>query len=174
MNLRVHAGGPSKGAASTPTGLRASMNEQPPDLVIGADEYDDRPAGAATLEDFRPENCGRAHDLAEYVPVIFAHSPIHADDFTAALEENGIPTLVELDGAGDSPLRLLTRRVPILVPAEMLEEASEMIARIEQRIIAGVDDDEDDDEDENEDDLDGEDDDDGADDDLLEDDDDDL
>jgi len=150
------------------------MNEQSSHLVSGLDEYDDQPAGVAILEDLRPENCGRAQDLAEYVPVIFAHSPIHANDFTTALEENGIPTLVELDGAGESPLRLLTRRVPILVPAEMLEEASEMIARIEQRITAGFDDDQVEDEDENEDDLDDEDDDDGDDDDLLEDDNDDL
>lgn len=152
------------------------MNEQPSHLVNGLDEYDDRPLGVTTLEDFRPENFGRAQDLAEYVPVIFARCPIHADEFTTALEENGIPTLVELDGAGDSPLRLLTRRVPILVPAEMLEEASEMIARIEQRIIDGFDEDENDDEDENEDDSDDkdEDDDDDDDDDRLEDDDDDL
>lgn len=141
------------------------MNEQPSHLTSGFDEYDDQPAGVATLDDFRPEHCGRAHDLAEYVPVIFAHSPIHANDFTAALEENGIPTLVELDGGGDSPLRSLTRRVPVLVPAEMLEEASEMIAKIEQRIIAGVDEDEVDDDDENEDDFDDEDDDDDGDDD---------
>ena len=111
----------------------------------------------ATLEDFRPENCGRAEDLAEYVPVIFARSPIQADDFTTALEDHGIPTLIELDVAGDSPLRLLTRRVPVLVPAEMLEEASEMIARLEQRIIAGFDDAELDDEDEKEADLDDDD-----------------
>lgn len=155
-------------------GLETSMNELPSHLVSGLDEYDERPTGGVTLEDFRPENCGRSQDLAEYVPVIFARNPIHAHDFTAALEENGIPTLVELAGAGDSPLRALTRRVPILVPAEMLEEASEMIARIERRIIAGFDDDEADPDDENEDDLGDEDDDDGDDDDLLGDDDDDL
>ncbi|MCH7604337.1 MAG: hypothetical protein IIB54_16405 [Planctomycetes bacterium] len=146
------------------------MNEEPSHLVSGLDEYDDHSAGVATLEEFRPENCGRAQDLAEYVPVIFARNPIQADDFTTALEENGIPTLIELDVAGDSPLRLLTRRVPVLVPAEMLEEASEMIARLEQRIIAGFDDDELDDEDEKEDDLDDDDDEDDDD----EDDDDDL
>ena len=50
-------------------------------------------------------------------------------------------TSIELEerGGDDSPLSTLSRRVPVLVPAEMLEDASEVLAKIEQKFIGGLD-----------------------------------
>lgn len=136
-------------------------------------QMEEQVGNAVAQEGLDPQTCGRAGDQSEYVPAIFARSAIHAENFKDALEECGIPTLVEMRGGDDFPLSTLSRRVPVLVPAEMLEDASEVLARIEQRFKDGLDlsDDPEEDEDDESDDLDEDDDDDDEDDD---DDDDDL
>jgi hypothetical protein len=112
--------------------------------------------------------------LSEYVPVIFAQHTGEAEDFKCVLEEFGIPTLIESSSNTFSPLSALSRRVPVLVPGEMLEDASELVAQVEQQIAVqfddydGVDDDDVDDDDDD-DDIDEFDDDDDDDDDLDED-----
>jgi len=94
--------------------------------------------------------------LSEYVPVIFAQHASEAENYKCVLEDLGIPTLIESDNNAVSPLSVLSRRVPVLVPGEMLEDASEIIARVEQRISLrldshdGVDDDDDDNDDRDE------------------------
>ncbi len=102
--------------------------------------------------------------LFEYVPVIFARHAGEAENYKCVLEDVGIPTLIESNSNTISPLSVLSRRVPVLVPGEMLEDASEIIARVEQRIPVQFDDnegdDEDDDDDDDDDDLDDDDDDD--------------
>ena len=110
--------------------------------------------------------------LSEYVPVVFARHAGVAENYKCVLEDLGIPTLIESNSNTISPLSVLSRRVPVLVPGEMLEDASEIIARVEQRISVqfdvhgGVDDDDDDDgDDDDDDDDDGDDEDDDDDDD---------
>ncbi len=104
--------------------------------------------------------------LSEYVPVIFARHAGEAENYKCVLEDLGIPTLIESNSSAISPLSVLSRRVPVLVPGEMLEDASEIIARAEQRISVqfddhdGVDEEDDDDDDDEDDDDDDEDDDD--------------
>ena len=108
--------------------------------------------GVTAPEDLIRHTRGRAHDSLEYVPVIFAHDIERAEEIREALEDCGIPTLVEFDRTQSSPLSALTRRVPVLVPAEMLDESSERVARLEQGPVAGFDDDDEDDEDDEDDD----------------------
>ena len=107
--------------------------------------------------------------LSEYVPVIFAHSTDDAEAIKDTLEDCGIPTLIDLDGG--TGLWVLARRVPVLVPEEMQEEASEVVAQIERRVLLGLEEDEDEyvDDDDLDDDADDPED---TDDDLYEDDDD--
>ncbi len=124
----------------------------------GIEEMDGQVGSVTAQECLDQHTYGRAHDLSEYVPVIFARGIADAENFKYALEERGIPTLVESDSNGISPLSTLTRRVPVLVPAEMLDDASEMIARIEQQPMAGFDDDDLDDDDDDLDDYEDEDD----------------
>ena len=126
----------------------------------------------AALETADVQNDGPICSLSEYVPVIFAPHAGEAENYKCVLEDLGIPTLIESNSHTVSPFSVLSRRVPVLVPGEMLEEASEIIARVEQQISiqfddhGGVDEDDDDDDDEGEyDDDDDEDDDDDDDDD---------
>ncbi len=164
---RAHDMLPDKAAnQETAQELRNSFNR------TGNAQMDEQVGNAVAQEGLDPQTCGRAGDQSEYVPAIFARSARHAESFKEALEECGIPTLVEMRGGDESPLSTLTRRVPVLVPAEMLEDASEVLARIEQQFRDGLDgdddpeededdehddfdedDDEDDDEDEDDDDL---------------------
>lgn len=122
--------------------LRSSFNR------TGNVHMDEQVGNVVAQEGSDPQTCGRAGDQSEYVPAIFARSASHAENFKEALEECGIPTLVEMRGGDDSPLSTLTRRVPVLVPAEMLEDASEVLARIEQKFKDGLDGDDDPEEDE--------------------------
>ncbi len=80
-------------------------------------------------------------DPSEFVPLVFAISIDWAERYRSALEQRGIPTLVESDHHKFS-LGLLMRRVPLLVPEEMQDEASEIVARLEQLESEGDGDDE--------------------------------
>jgi hypothetical protein len=83
--------------------------------------------GAATDPDLGL--CSR--EVAEYVPVIFSSDRRSAASIKRLLEAFGIHTLVE---SGRGFAGLPKRRIPVLVPGEMHEEASEIIARVEQDI----------------------------------------
>ncbi len=126
----------------------------------------------AALETADIQYDGPIYSLSEYVPVIFARHAGEAENYKCVLEDLGIPTLIESNSDTISPLSVLSRRVPVLVPGEMLEDASEIIARVEQRIPVqfddheGADEDEDDDDDEDEDEDDDDDDDDDDDEDF--------
>ena len=66
--------------------------------------------------------------------MIFAQHAGEAENYKCVLEDLGIPTLIESNSNTISPLSVLSRCVPVLVPGEMLEDAYEIIARVEQRI----------------------------------------
>ena len=146
------------------------MNENHFPEAIGIEEMEGEIGSIAAPETVDVHYDGPICSLSEYVPVIFAQHAGEAETYKCVLEDLGIPTLIESNSNTLSPLSVLSRRVPVLVPGEMLEDASEIIARVEQRIPVqfdgheGADEDEDDDDDEYDDD--DEDDDDDDDDDL--------
>ncbi len=137
--------------------------------ATGIEEMEGEIGSIAALETVDVHYDGPICSLSEYVPVIFARHADEAENYKCVLEDVGIPTLIESNSDTISPLSVLSRRVPVLVPGEMLEDASEIIARVEQRIPVplddheGADEDEDDDDDEDEDDDDDDDDDDDED-----------
>ncbi len=147
------------------------MNENYFPQAKGLEELEGEIGSIAALETVDVPGDGAIGRLSEYVPVIFARHAADAENYKCVLEDLGVPTLIESDNNAVSPLSVLSRRVPVLVPGEMLEDASEIIARVEQRISVqldnhdGVDDNDDnDDRDEYDDDEDDEDDDDDDDD----------
>jgi hypothetical protein len=147
------------------------MNENIFPQAAGIEEMEGKVESIAALETADVPYDGTICRLSEYVPVIFARHAGEAENYKCVLEGLGIPTLIESDDNAVSPLSVLSRRVPVLVPGEMLEDASEIIARVEQRISVqldnhgGGDDDDDDDRDEYDDDDDDDDDEDDDDDD---------
>lgn len=119
----------------------------------------------------------RPPELAEFVPVIFAEGLARAQRIKNVLEELGIPTIVHFPEYSTGRFAMPAKRTPVLVPEDMHDDASEVVARMEKEITAGFDDDDDDDDldddffDDDDDDLD---DDYGDDEELYDDDDDDL
>ena len=77
------------------------------------------------------ETCAPSR-LSEFVPVAFAKDPAHAEAFRCALEDRGIPSLIEAEPAaiGQPPPRWAA--VPVLVPDHWLDEASGIIAEYEE------------------------------------------
>ena len=140
------------------------MNENYFPQAIGIEEMEGEVGSIVTPETVDVHHDGPIVSLSEYVPVIFARHAGAAEDYKCVLEDLGIPTLIESNSNTISPLSVLSRRVPVLVPGEMLEDASEIIARVEQRISVqfddqgGADDEEDDDDDDDEEDDDDDDD----------------
>ncbi len=66
----------------------------------------------------------------EYIPAVYARNEEDAEKYCALLEDHDIPVMVghlaqETPGRGASSM---SRSVPILVPEEFLDEASEIIA----------------------------------------------
>lgn len=84
----------------------------------------------------------RSSLVSEFVPVIFARNIEEAQCVQIALEQLGIPTLVECGAYDRLSLDLVPRRVPVLVPEDMQDQASEIVARIERRLVNGFDEDE--------------------------------
>lgn len=97
--------------------------------------------GSAWAEDF----CVRSSCLAEYVPVIFAENLELASRIKSLLECRGFPTLVEWESNGHLGAGVINRRIPVLVPEEMQDDASEIVARAEMADYDDTDDDDDDD-----------------------------
>jgi len=83
--------------------------------------------------------------LSEYVPVVFAQDGSLASLMSDVLECYGITTLVESGEDDADSLGIRPRRVPVLVPEEMIDEASEIVAELEDQLKAGFDDDGDED-----------------------------
>ncbi|MDD4888762.1 MAG: DUF2007 domain-containing protein [Phycisphaerae bacterium] len=66
----------------------------------------------------------------EFVPVIYARSATEAEFYKGLLTSNDIPAVIE-EEAGEvigMPSSIVGQGVPILVPDELLDEASEIIA----------------------------------------------
>lgn len=102
----------------------------------------------------------RDTELSEFVPVVFAKNEEEAEQIKMLLEENAIPILVEDDGFGLTGVPALRRGIPLLVPDELLEEASGLVADKKRRLTDAdvrFDMDEDEEYDEDYDDLDDED-----------------
>ncbi len=96
--------------------------------------------------------------LADFVPVVFADSLAQAQRLSMLLEECRIPTFVETQNA-DLIDPSVSRGVPVLVPSEVFDEASEVLAALEDdddedEFEVDYDDDEEDDFDDDEDDFD--------------------
>ncbi len=75
----------------------------------------------------------------EFVPAIFARSVGEAEAYCELLDDHDIPAIVGNDkdreedsSNGTKPETLTTRGVPVLVPAVMLHEASEIVADREE------------------------------------------
>jgi hypothetical protein len=85
------------------------------------------------------ETCSR--ELAEFVPVIFARDVDQAEKIKSLLEDCGIPTLVDVDDRDLPWPAPFTPRVPLLVPEELQDTASEIVAEIENQPAAGFDED---------------------------------
>lgn len=99
---------------------------------------------------------------SDFVPVVFLRSPDEAERFRQLLDDHDIPAVVatdnEIAGSEDSETRVgrlagTTQGTAVLVPAVLLDDASQVIADFEdaervQDAADEIDDDEDDDEDE--------------------------
>ena len=128
------------------------MNENHFPKATGIEEVEGEVGSIAASETVDIRYDGPICSLSEYVPVIFARHAGEAENYKCVLEDLGIPTLIESNCNTISPLSVLSRRVPVLVPGEMLEDASEIIARVEQRTAIQFDADEGGDEDDDDDD----------------------
>jgi len=95
-----------------------------------------------------PESIGGSQGkFDDYVPVILARSSDEADRFHELLSDHEVPSIIgtkdiSSDADPDS-VREMSRGVPVLVPEELLDEASEVIAENEDSEFALDDDDED-------------------------------
>ncbi len=93
---------------------------------------------------------------SQFVSVMFARNGEDAERYRELLEDHGVPAIIGQEHApqalDDSPPRpSMTRGVEVMVPEELLDEASEIIADREDldeftAIDDGMDDDEDEDE----------------------------
>jgi len=79
---------------------------------------------AATMED-QPLSVAARHP--EFVPVTFAVHREEAEHVLALLERHHVPGMIDSDSNGEL-LRGLERGVPVLVPEQMHELATEIIA----------------------------------------------
>ena len=96
-------------------------------------------------DEFNQEQGGVATLPPEFVPVSFTSCSEQVEEIRGVLERNDIPVII-----GDAPVGVYTslgRGIPLLVPNEMHDRASEIVADYEELVQAnyGVDDDEDDD-----------------------------
>ncbi|MFQ6048582.1 MAG: putative signal transducing protein, partial [Phycisphaerae bacterium] len=66
--------------------------------------------------------------LNEFVPVMFARNLTEAAFYRSLLEQRDIPTAVESEQGEADGAEAMVTGVPILVPDEMLDEASQIVA----------------------------------------------
>jgi hypothetical protein len=101
---------------------------------------------------------GQEEEYSDFVPAVFARSVTEAEEYRELLEDHDIPAVVgsmeedEADITGPRrSSRKMSRGVPVLVPEPLLDEASEVIAEIEEDDELEEDEEEEDEEDEEED-----------------------
>ncbi len=78
----------------------------------------------------RKKSKDEAGQFEEFVPVIYARNLTEAEFYKGLLASNDIPAIIE-DEAGEvigMPTSVVGQGVAVLVPDEMLDEASEIIA----------------------------------------------
>ncbi len=75
----------------------------------------------------------------ELVLVVHANNLPEAELFKTELEANGIPTVLEGEGAGVAGLPDVGAGVPVLVPEELADRAAELIAELESTKTEGKD-----------------------------------
>jgi hypothetical protein len=92
---------------------------------------------------------GRKKDRGpQLVPVTFAATLTEAEFLKSFLEDRDIPALVESEHSEVGGIPSMTRGIPILVPSNRLEEASELVESHQRTTGSSVDQDEDEDLDE--------------------------
>jgi len=66
---------------------------------------------------------------AEFVPAAFAPDVEQAREMKMLLEWQNIPTLIEEDGLAEASYTTMMRGIPVMVPSQMHDLASEVLAR---------------------------------------------
>ncbi len=66
--------------------------------------------------------------VADLVSLLFASNLIEAEFFKSLLEEHGVPALIETENSEVAGIPALSAGVPVLVPAELYDEAVEILA----------------------------------------------
>jgi len=74
-------------------------------------------------------NAAPESELPGFVPVLFAKTRQQAEWMAARLEEEDIPAVLEQDHTQATTFSTLSRGIPVLVPVEWLDHASEIIAQ---------------------------------------------
>lgn len=103
------------------------------------------------LEQFDNDDLLSKTVFNEFVPVAFADNITEAEVYRALLEYRDIPTIIEDRFADEPELPVITRGLPVLVPNEMLDDASDILAgkdepddeQFEVHLESGPDDDDD-------------------------------
>jgi hypothetical protein len=81
---------------------------------------------------------GEARDYTELVLLVHAGTPAEAELIKTELEANGIPAIVEGEGAGVAGIPDVGAGVPVLVPEEFADQAAELIAELESAKPEGI------------------------------------
>lgn len=85
---------------------------------------------ASREDEFEPAG---AEEYSDFVPAVFARNVDEAEEYRELLNDHDIPAMVgNLDDDENTPRRGMTRGVPVLVPEVLLDEASEIIAELEE------------------------------------------
>jgi hypothetical protein len=79
----------------------------------------------------KPPAEAEARDYTELVLLVHAGNPAEAELIKSELEANGIPAMIEGEGAGVAGIPDVGAGVPVLVPEEFADQAAELIAELE-------------------------------------------
>ncbi len=82
--------------------------------------------------DFEQLGSGIRSGIVDFVPAVFANDLIEAQRLKELLEERDIPVLIETADAERHDGLTLPSGIPVLVPTEMFEEATEILAAIDE------------------------------------------
>jgi hypothetical protein len=75
----------------------------------------------------------KATCLAEFVPAAFASDLVEADRFRSVLEGHGVLTVFESENGDVAGIPGLSRGVPVLVPGDLLDEATTILGARRRR-----------------------------------------
>ncbi len=70
--------------------------------------------------------------VAELVPVLFADTRDEAEQCRALLEQCGVPAVIESDGLGSTDVVFSSGSAGVLVPAELFDQATEVLASLDE------------------------------------------